>query len=160
MSDIQLAADGLQNLANLYRSVLQAADALKGVGDLESYTSECQGRADAAAKAATDAESKLADISAVLGDAQQQLAVLEQAKKDTVSSAQQQVSDVLIKAQQDALELVTEAKEEADKVRTQAASDVMNANARLLDLAVQTDMSQKKYDALLTKLSELKASLG
>jgi F0F1-type ATP synthase membrane subunit b/b' len=98
MADKFTAAESIRRLANLYKDMSDAADALESIGKIEQITKEQNAQADAARKQADGAKADLALV------------------KDEVAKAKQSAKDIVAKANDQALAKLGEADQKAQAI--------------------------------------------
>lgn len=129
MSDATTAAEHIRRHANLYKSLVDAADALERVGSVELAASEAQAARAVAESALAKAQADLADVQAQVKEA-----------KDLVPHILLEAGE---KAKADAQSIVDDA-----HARAQAAIDQANASA-----AAARDQDAERHEQALDDLT-------
>lgn len=162
MADIQSAVESIRRLANTYRDMVTAADALESIGSVQQATREAM----AARVAAEDARDKaLLELSA----AQSELEALRKDAESVADAANVRVADIKSSALNEANRIVEAAKasaseyskaalEKAEKELAAVHADTAAAQAALASVQAKKAEADKEAEAADAKLTKLQAA--
>ncbi len=167
MVNLEAAAEAVQQIAEKFRGIIDLADALKGMANIESTIKERE-----AAKAAAGVE--LDALNQKVADASTKLTAAETAHRDRAATAQAASAGMISDAEKKAADIVAAAEKKAadisereatraaasaeeNRVAMQAAAErLASAQREAADVEAKTAVAQAEFDKISKKLGELR----
>lgn len=152
---LQAAAD-LQAFAERLRAILEVAEVLQRIGNLEQAARDAQARQTQAYADAAAATVQLTDIQTQLQTAQQQVTSAQQQATQVCTEAQVRADTIRDLAEADAGDLVLLAQDEAQALRLQTSA----ASAELTQLVEQIQAKRHELQSIVDQIAKTKASIA
>jgi vacuolar-type H+-ATPase subunit I/STV1 len=160
MSNARQAAEGAQNLAKMYKSVLDIAVVLGAIADIESATDVAISERDAARVQAEDAKQTLTVLLGKLTEADERLQSLRRDGDSVINAAEESARSIVASAERGAQEMRDAARAEVAGIRLALEDERLDRNGALSELNRQINDKRETLDAINTELAAARARLG